>query len=344
MLERGAVEGEVFHRGASRRCSEDGQVTPRLAALVRKELIRPDKPQLPGEDAFRFRHLLIRDAAYDALPKATRAELHERFAAWLEERGADLVELDEILGYHLEQAARYKAELGQPDAVLAERAGERLAARAGARSGVATIGLRPRCSSGRSSSPGPSRSTSPRARPGSSAGEPTRARLPRSPSARPSERGAAGDRPGEALARVVAAYAPLRVRARVGSRSSSDSHARLCRCSSGQTITRASATCGTRSAYGVANTAVAGTSGREPRSRLSATARSPARHPVGRSGLGAASLSRAAPCGRGAADARCRLPRIPIPGPAPPCASCSRCSAASTRRGQLARPGERAAA
>ena len=91
-------------------------MTPRLAALVRKELIRPDRPQLPGEDAFRFRHLLIRDAAYDALPKATRAELHERFADWLEEHGADLVELDEILGYHLEQAYRYRRELGSTTA------------------------------------------------------------------------------------------------------------------------------------------------------------------------------------------------------------------------------------
>ncbi|MCA1679729.1 MAG: hypothetical protein LC777_12665 [Actinobacteria bacterium] len=108
--------------------SGDGQVAPRLASLVRKALLRPDTPQHPGDDAFRFRHLLIRDAAYDALPKATRAELHERFAAWLGERASDLVELDEILGYHLEQAARYKAELGRPDAQLAERAGERLAA------------------------------------------------------------------------------------------------------------------------------------------------------------------------------------------------------------------------
>src|SRR5207253_95079 len=77
---------------------------------------------------FRFRHLLIRDAAYDALPKATRAELHERFATWLEQRGEELVELDEIVGYHLEQAARYKQELGQADPTLAGRAGERLAA------------------------------------------------------------------------------------------------------------------------------------------------------------------------------------------------------------------------
>jgi class 3 adenylate cyclase/tetratricopeptide (TPR) repeat protein len=115
VLERGAVEGELFHRGAVQALAPDEtQVTPRLAALVRKELIRPDRPQLPGEDGFRFRHILIRDAAYDGLPKATRAELHERFAGWLEQHGPGLVELDEILGYHLEKACQYRAELGLP--------------------------------------------------------------------------------------------------------------------------------------------------------------------------------------------------------------------------------------
>ena len=132
VLERGAIEGEIFHRGAVQALApEEPQVTPRLAALVRKELIRPDKTQLAGDDGFRFRHLLIRDAAYEALPKAVRAELHERFASWLEERGAELVELDEILGYHLGQAHRYRVELGPVDAdarVLAERAAERLRA------------------------------------------------------------------------------------------------------------------------------------------------------------------------------------------------------------------------
>jgi class 3 adenylate cyclase/tetratricopeptide (TPR) repeat protein len=130
VLERGAVEGEIFHRGAVQALApEEVQVTPRLAALVRKELIRPDTPQVPGEDGFRFRHLLIRDAAYDALPKTTRAELHERFAHWLQEHGTDLVELDEILGYHLEQAVRYRRELGMSvEARLAASARERLAA------------------------------------------------------------------------------------------------------------------------------------------------------------------------------------------------------------------------
>ena len=60
----------------------------RLAALVRRQLIRPDRAQLPGEDGFRFHHLLIRDAAYDALPKAVRAELHQRFAGWLDHTGS----------------------------------------------------------------------------------------------------------------------------------------------------------------------------------------------------------------------------------------------------------------
>ncbi len=129
VLERGAVEGELFHRGTVQALApEEEEVTSRLAALVRRDLVRPDRAQLPREDAYRFRHLLIRDAAYDALPKATRADLHRRFAEWLEEHGQSLVELDEILGYHLEQAALYLAELGMPDPALAEEASRRLGA------------------------------------------------------------------------------------------------------------------------------------------------------------------------------------------------------------------------
>ena len=129
VLQRGAVEGRVFHRGAVQALApNEPQSVAQLTALVRKELVRPDRAQLPGEDAFRFRHLLIRDAAYGALPKATRATLHERFAAWLVAHGAGLVELDEILGYHLEQAAGYRAELGSSDAELSARAAEHLAA------------------------------------------------------------------------------------------------------------------------------------------------------------------------------------------------------------------------
>ena len=128
-LERGAVEGQVFHRGAVEALApEETHVATHLLGLVRKELVRPSPATLAGDDAFRFRHLLIRDAAYEALPKATRADLHERFADWMGEHGAELVELDEILGYHLEQAARYRLELGKPAPELAARAAALLAA------------------------------------------------------------------------------------------------------------------------------------------------------------------------------------------------------------------------
>ena len=115
VLERGSVEGRTFHVGAVQALAPDETGLPaHLTALVRKELVRPDRARIAGDDAFRFRHLLIRDAAYDSLPKATRAELHEAFADWLEEHGSYLVELDEILGYHLEQAYRCRVELGPP--------------------------------------------------------------------------------------------------------------------------------------------------------------------------------------------------------------------------------------
>jgi class 3 adenylate cyclase/tetratricopeptide (TPR) repeat protein len=116
LLERGSVEGQSFHRGAVEVMAPDEHdVAGRLMTLVRKDLLRPDRAAFAGEDAFAFRHLLIRDAAYDSLPKSERAELHASFAGWLLQRGDDLEELDEIAGYHLEQAFRYRAELGPTD-------------------------------------------------------------------------------------------------------------------------------------------------------------------------------------------------------------------------------------
>lgn len=122
MIGRGAVEGQVFHRGTVHELApepEKADVSSHLLSLVRKELIRPDHPTYPDDEAFRFRHLLIRDAAYDSLPKETRAELHERFAEWLD-RHVALVEQGEIVGYHLERAYRNRAELDRADPRLDE--------------------------------------------------------------------------------------------------------------------------------------------------------------------------------------------------------------------------------
>jgi class 3 adenylate cyclase/tetratricopeptide (TPR) repeat protein len=133
VIERGAVEGKLFHAGAVATLAPEAlrpRVRPRLLALARKELIRSDRAEFAGEDAFRFRHLLIRDAAYHAMPKEQRAELHERFAAWLEHAAGDRVsEYEEILGYHLEHAHRYRSELGMSDlrtTELGRSAGTRL--------------------------------------------------------------------------------------------------------------------------------------------------------------------------------------------------------------------------
>ena len=130
LLECAAVEGEVFHRLALRAVAGErlaADVESRLAGLVRKELIRPHPTTVHGDEAFRFRHLLLRDAAYEGLPKATRADLHERFADWLEETTVDLVELDELAGWHLEQAVRYRRAVGRKaEPALARRATEHL--------------------------------------------------------------------------------------------------------------------------------------------------------------------------------------------------------------------------
>ncbi len=115
-IEGGSVEGQVFHGDAVRELSDDearSEIGPSLVTLTRKELIRPDDSSFAGDEAFRFRHILIRDAAYESMPKKTRAELHERFAAWLERVAADRArEFDEIVGYHLERSCRLRLELG----------------------------------------------------------------------------------------------------------------------------------------------------------------------------------------------------------------------------------------
>ncbi len=135
LLARVSVEGTVFHREVMRELAPEALVPlvdRSLTALVRKDVIRPDRSSLVDDDAFRFRHMLIRDAAYRSLPKEVRADLHARFAEWLEETGGSrLSEFEEIVGYHLEQAHRCLSELGPLDGdaeALGRRGSERLEA------------------------------------------------------------------------------------------------------------------------------------------------------------------------------------------------------------------------
>ena len=134
VIERAAVEGTVFHRGAIEALLDEPArqlAGESLGALLRKELIRQERTTFAGEDAFRFRHVLIRNAAYDGLPKQIRAELHERFADWLVVAAGDrTTEVEEVLGYHFEQAFRHRTEIQGVDETglsLAARGGQLLA-------------------------------------------------------------------------------------------------------------------------------------------------------------------------------------------------------------------------
>jgi predicted ATPase/class 3 adenylate cyclase len=133
VVERGSVEGRVFHRGAVAALLPESAretVGAHLMALVRKEMIRPDEAIFAGDDAFRFAHVLIRDAAYDGMPKELRADLHRDFAAWLTSVSEDRVaEYDEIVGHHLERSYRFHVELGpagDPERALARQASNAL--------------------------------------------------------------------------------------------------------------------------------------------------------------------------------------------------------------------------
>jgi class 3 adenylate cyclase/tetratricopeptide (TPR) repeat protein len=134
LLERASVIGkELPYRALMELTApeERDAAVGHLFALIRKDLVQPIHPQRHG-DMLAFRHDLIRVAAYEAVPKEVRGRLHEQFADWIEDvAGQRIAELEEIVGYHLEQATRFRVELGRADcttAALALRAGTRLAA------------------------------------------------------------------------------------------------------------------------------------------------------------------------------------------------------------------------
>ena len=135
VIERAAVIGLDFQPAAVAALAPDRgavvDLAPPLSALDAKHLIRATKAAL-ADESYQFCHILVRDAAYDRLLKRTRARLHERFADWfLDMSRTRVAEFEEIIGYHLEQSFRYRAELGPVDThirSLGERAAEHLGA------------------------------------------------------------------------------------------------------------------------------------------------------------------------------------------------------------------------
>jgi class 3 adenylate cyclase len=130
VIEAAAVAGREFTAGAVADLVPSGaaaSVDRHVASLIRRELVRPLRSPLLGEDAFGFRHVLVRDAAYRSTPKTRRADLHERFGKRLDARTSGQ---DELVGFHFEQAYRLQTELHPADdraRRLAASAGDRLA-------------------------------------------------------------------------------------------------------------------------------------------------------------------------------------------------------------------------
>jgi class 3 adenylate cyclase/tetratricopeptide (TPR) repeat protein len=117
IAQRAAVVGRSFDEPAVAELlpeSATAELPRHLRVLVQSDVLRLEDATGPALARYRFRHDLIRDAAYASLPKADRADLHERHARWLELAMADrITEYDAIIGHHFDQAYRYLTELGQ---------------------------------------------------------------------------------------------------------------------------------------------------------------------------------------------------------------------------------------
>jgi DNA-binding SARP family transcriptional activator len=132
-LEAASIVGREFSRNAvvallPERAHE--AVLDRAEALIRRELIRPERSPVAGDYGFRFRHGLVQDTAYQSVPKQARSRLHERYADYLAERSGALPDADELIAHHLERAYRYRAEiapLDEPSRALGARAAQGLA-------------------------------------------------------------------------------------------------------------------------------------------------------------------------------------------------------------------------
>ena len=130
LLQDAAVAGKVFWPAALATVGNlpDAQAEEPLLALERKEFVqRARHSSVAGQPEYAFRHVLLRDVAYEQIPRADRVEKHRRAAEWIESLGRP-EDHAEMLAHHYLSALEYAPAAGRRDPVLAERA--RLALRA----------------------------------------------------------------------------------------------------------------------------------------------------------------------------------------------------------------------
>jgi len=108
-----AVVGKTFWRGALSQIGATDGLSELLGALERRDLIvRETSSIIEGEQQFGFKHVLIRDVAYELLPRAERRQRHARVAEFFEEMTAELGEAAAALARHWRDAGEPERALG----------------------------------------------------------------------------------------------------------------------------------------------------------------------------------------------------------------------------------------
>jgi class 3 adenylate cyclase/tetratricopeptide (TPR) repeat protein len=119
LLHDAAVVGRAFWVGALAFMSgrDERTVEQELRMVAKKELLRPARHStVNGQAEYSFAHLLIRDVAYQQIPRAARVRKHRAAAAWIERLAKDRVaDHAEILAYHYGQALQLARAAGLAD-------------------------------------------------------------------------------------------------------------------------------------------------------------------------------------------------------------------------------------
>ena len=126
LLQDAAVVGKVFWLGAITAIGSLSRATAeeRLHALERREFIRrARRGSVSGDAEYAFRHVLVRDVAYNQIPRSARAEKHQSAATWIGTLGDDRSEdRAEMLAHHYGAALQLLQAAGKPTTQMARLA------------------------------------------------------------------------------------------------------------------------------------------------------------------------------------------------------------------------------